>query len=242
MSATTIAATPREHQRSRRAPVRVGRGAHPSHPHPHLHLHRQDSGRTTRPPTGRISGEEVTGLVERAASGDPCAWEELVHEFSGMVRAVARSHRLSDADVGDVAQVTWLRLFEHLDRITEPARVGAWLATTARRESLRLLRGAQRHALVGEDLPERELSESSADEALIAAERDVVLWRCFTRLRERDQTLLHLVLAEPRLGYEEIAAALAMPIGSIGPTRARALERLHRELDREDALELVLAS
>jgi RNA polymerase sigma factor (sigma-70 family) len=188
-----------------------------------------------------MSGEEVTRRVALAAAGDPCAWEDLVHEFSGMVRAVARSHRLSDADVGDVAQATWLRLFEHLDRITEPARVGAWLATTARRESLRLLRGARCLTLVGQDLPEEEASESSADDALIAAERDVVLWRCFTRLRGRDQTLLHLVLAEPRLGYEEIAAALEMPIGSIGPTRARALERLRRELDREDALELVLA-
>ena len=188
-----------------------------------------------------MASDDLARLVELAAAGVPYAWEDLVHEFSGMVRAVARSHRLSDADVGDVAQATWLRLFEHLDGITEPTRLGGWLATTARRESLRVLRAAQRHTLVSEPPPEEETDDASADAALIEAERDVVLWRCFTRLRDRDQQLLHLLLAEPRLAYEEIAAALEMPIGSIGPRRARALERLRRELDDEDAVELVLA-
>ena len=235
---SALAPAPGTRHQSRGRLALASRVGHPSHPR------RRPVNRATAAhhPAERMAGEEVAGLVELAAVGDAHAWEALVHEFSGMVRAVARSHRLCDADVGDVAQVTWLRLFEHLDRITEPARVGAWLATTARRESLRLLRGARRHGLVGEDLPDPVLSESSADEAVIAAERDVVLWRCFTRLRDRDQTLLHLVFAEPRVGYEEIAAALEMPVGSIGPTRARALERLRRELDREDALELVLAS
>jgi RNA polymerase sigma factor (sigma-70 family) len=189
----------------------------------------------------RLVGDDVCRLVELAAAGDSDAWAELVREFSGLVRAVARTHRLSEADISDVAQVTWLRLFENLDRITEPARVGAWLATTARRECLSILRGAQRHTLCGDDMPESECTEAPADDALIEAERDMVLWRCFMRLRGRDQALLQMVLAEPRLGYDEIAAALDMPIGSIGPTRARALERLRQELDREGALALVLA-
>jgi DNA-directed RNA polymerase specialized sigma24 family protein len=90
-------------------------------------------------------------------------------------------------------------------------------------------------------MPEGESTEAPADDALIEAERDMVLWRCFTRLSGRDQALLQLVLAQPRLGYDEIGAALDMPVGSIGPTRARALERLRQELDSEGALALVLA-
>lgn len=189
----------------------------------------------------RLPGQEVSRLVGLAACGDGDAWAELIREFSGLVRAIARTHRLSDADISDVAQATWLRLFEHLDRIAEPARLGAWLATTARRECLRTLRGAQRHTPLGEDLPEGEATDPPAGDALIEAERDEALWRCFMRLSGRDQALLQLVLAEPRLGYDEIAAALEMPIGSIGPTRARALERLRRELERDGALALVIA-
>jgi RNA polymerase sigma factor (sigma-70 family) len=189
----------------------------------------------------RLPSDEVCRLVRWAATGDGDAWAELVEEFSGLVRAIARTHRLSEADIGDVVQATWLRLFENLDRLTEPARLGSWLATTARRECLSILRGAQRHTLHGDDMPEGESTEAPADDALIEAERDMLLWRCFTRLPGRDQALLQLVLAQPRLGYDEIGAALDMPIGSIGPTRARALERLRQELDSEGALALVLA-
>lgn len=191
--------------------------------------------------SGRLAGEEVGRLVGLAACGDGDAWADLVREFSGLVRAIARTHRLSEADIGDVTQATWLRLFEHLDRITEPSRLGAWLATTARRECLSILRGGQRHTLLGDDIPEREAMDMPAADVLVEAERDEALWQCFMRLPGRDQALLQLVLAEPRLSYEEIAAALEMPIGSIGPTRARALERLRRELERAGALALVMA-
>jgi DNA-directed RNA polymerase specialized sigma24 family protein len=163
----------------------------------------------------RLAPEDVAALVGDAAAGDQRAWDALVSEFSGLVWAVARAHRLSEADAADVSQATWVRLFEHLDRITDPTRVGAWLATTTRRECLRVLRGAQRQVLFGDELPYREPSEASAEAALITA--------------------------EPRPAYEEISAALDMPIGSIGPTRARALERLRKELDREGALALLAA-
>lgn len=189
----------------------------------------------------RLAPEDVAALVGDAAAGDQRAWDALVSEFSGLVWAVARAHRLSEADAADVSQATWVRLFEHLDRITDPTRVGAWLATTTRRECLRVLRGAQRQVLFGDELPYREPSEASAEAALITAERDVALRRCFGRLKDSDQALLRLLMAEPRPAYEEISAALDMPIGSIGPTRARALERLRKELDREGALALLAA-
>jgi RNA polymerase sigma factor (sigma-70 family) len=189
----------------------------------------------------RLAPQHIAALVGDAASGDQVAWDELVAEFGGLVWAIARSHRLNEADAADVSQATWVRLFEHLDRIDDPTRVGAWLATTARRECLRVLRGAQRQVLFGDEQPYGESSEASAEATLIAAERDGALRRCFRRLKDSDQVLLRLLMAEPRPAYEEISATLDMPVGSIGPTRARALERLRRELDREGALTLLAA-
>ena len=90
------------------------------------------------------SGPSLTELARDAGAGDVAAWNAIVDRFAGMVWAIARRHRLSDADAADVSQTTWLRLVEHLDRIEDPDRIGGWLATTARHESLRVLRVAER--------------------------------------------------------------------------------------------------
>jgi RNA polymerase sigma factor (sigma-70 family) len=194
-----------------------------------------------RAPRERLEDREVAMLVESAASGDGRGWDALVEEFGGMVRAIARGYRLDDADAGDVVQATWLKLVERLEGIHNPGRVGAWLATTARRECLRVVRNAHREVLLGDEVPDHESPEEAALEALVAAERDVALWRSFSRLRPRDQELLRLLVADPRPAYEEISAALDLPIGSIGPTRARALDRLRQDLEAEHTLELVSA-
>ncbi|MBV9192704.1 MAG: sigma-70 family RNA polymerase sigma factor [Solirubrobacterales bacterium] len=187
----------------------------------------------------RLATETVVELVRSAAAGDRRGWDELVREFSGLVWGVARAHRLSDADVGDVAQATWLRLLEHIHRVKEPAHIGAWLVTTARRESLRTLRHAQRQVLLGDEELYDDCSEAPAHQLLVLEERDRALWRSFSRLRASDRALLSLLMAEPRMPYDEISAALVIPIGSIGPTRARALGRLRQELEDDGALALV---
>lgn len=201
---------------------------HP-HPNPRPRLN-------PKPPHARLSEDEMTSLVTSAALGSELAWERLVREFSGLLWAVTRTFRLSDADAGDVVQATWVRLVEHLNRLAEPARVGAWLATTARRECLRVLRDRQRQVVTDEDPRQEDQTDLPPDNQLLIAERDQALWQGFARLRTSDQALLRLLIAEPRPAYEEISAALEIPIGSIGPTRARALERLRRELDDADAL------
>jgi RNA polymerase sigma factor (sigma-70 family) len=191
------------------------------------------------PAQRRLSGEPVTGLVNAAAAGDHQAWNSLVQGFGPMIWSIARAHRLGEADAADVAQATWVALLEHLTELRDPARVGAWLATTARRECLRVLRGRERRVLYGDDCPEHESSDPGPGDMLLLSERDAALWRSFARLRPSDQALLRMLMADPPPGYEEISAALDMPIGSIGPTRQRALARLREQLEAERALTLM---
>ncbi len=187
----------------------------------------------------RLSQQELTKLVRSSAAGDQCAWNALVHEFGSMILAIARAHGLHDAGAADVAQITWLRLFEHSGRLNDPARVGAWLATTARHEALRLLRDNDRHVLYGDDIPGHQAYDSPPVDALLIEERDDALWRVVSRLRASDQALLRVLVADPQPSYEEISAALHIPIGSIGPTRQRALERLRGELAKQGTLTLL---
>jgi len=176
-------------------------------------------------------------LVRAAAAGDQAAWNELVERYQGLVWATARSYRLSRADAADVAQTTWLRLVENLDRIREPEHLGAWLATTARRESFRHLR------VHGRELAsdETDLFEAPVDDplevALLTEERDLSLWRAFARLSERCQTLLRLLVSEDEPSYEAIGAALGMPVGAIGPTRMRCLDKLRTYVGANPALQ-----
>src|SRR3712207_8783081 len=76
---------------------------------------------------------EVTDLVRRAVRGDQRAWQEIVDEYGGLVWSVARGFRLSEAQMADAVQTTWLRLVEHLAEIREPERLPGWLRTTTRR-------------------------------------------------------------------------------------------------------------
>ena len=183
------------------------------------------------------SGAPITQLVRAAAAGDQAAWNEIVARYEGLVWATARAHRLSHADAGDVAQTTWLRLVEHLDRIREPEGLGGWLATTARRECLRHLR------LHGRESPSDnvDLFEAPADDlpglALLTEERDQALWRAFARLGERCQALLRLLVSADEPSYAEIGAALDMPVGAIGPTRSRCLEKLRALVGHDPAVQ-----
>jgi len=182
----------------------------------------------------RGSDGDITRIVSAAANGDQGAWDQIVERYSGLLWAVVRAHRLSAADGADVVQTTWLRLIEHLPQIRNREGIGSWLATTARRECLRLLRSGGRCHPSDEMqlLVDASADHAEIDSALLTAERDAELWAAFSRLPARDQALLRLLAVDSPPSYQEISAALEMPIGSIGPTRARSLERLRRELSR----------
>ena len=167
---------------------------------------------------------DVPMLVRAATDGDQEAWNRLVDTFGGLVWSVVRAHNLYGAEAADVSQTVWLRCVEHIGRLREPERIGAWLATTAKHECYRVLRRGGRQIAMAEvpeagdlvvaELPQRRL-EQAEDQAALLLALDKVPARC--------QQLLRLMLADPPLAYDDIAELLDMPKGSIGPTRMRCM-------------------
>lgn len=182
---------------------------------------------------------DAGSLLVAAAAGDKAAWQALVERFSGLVWSITRAYRLGHADAADVFQTTWLRLAEHLTRIEKPDRIGAWLATAARRECLQNIRAAGR-ATPAEDMSRFERvspGDNPPEEAVLRAEREqadarraAAVWRAFGQISDRCRELLRVLMASPPPSYTEVAAALDLPVGSIGPTRARCLQRLRDQL------------
>ena len=175
------------------------------------------------------TGEGTPELVRAAAGGDQAAWDEIVRRYSHLIWAVARSFRLADEDAADAVQNTWLRLATHLDTIHAPAALPGWLTTTARNECRQLLRGRREHATVTEEL-DRPSDEPGPAESAVSRDVSRLLRLALTRLPEREARLLQLLMQSARPGYSEIAERLGMAVGSIGPTRSRALDRLRAEL------------
>lgn len=171
---------------------------------------------------------DVALLVRRAAEGDWSAWERLVDQYARLIWAVTRDFRLAESDAADVVQATWLRLLEHIDRIEQPARVGSWLAATARNECLRSLAARKRLVPVDDDaaLKGAVAHEADVDERLLADERAQAVREALSRLPRLWQRLIELLMADPPASYAEISDQLGLPVGSIGPTRGRCLARL----------------
>jgi RNA polymerase sigma factor (sigma-70 family) len=171
-----------------------------------------------------------TELVRLAASGDGHAWEELVDQYARLIRSVIWQFRLSDGDAADIAQTTWMRLIEHIDRIEHPERLASWLVATTRNECLRYLASRKRIVLSPEGtLFDGPAQGSEIDEALLAAERAEVIRDAIAMLPPRWQRLMEMLMADPPASYAEISEELGLPVGSIGPTRGRCIARL-REL------------
>jgi RNA polymerase sigma factor (sigma-70 family) len=171
---------------------------------------------------------EVGEQVRLAASGERGAWESIVARYEGLLWSIARSHRLDESSASDVVQATWLALLEHLDDLRNPDALSGWLATTARNECLRSLRLAARQVPTEDDRMPEEAVPPVAEARLVAGERDAQLWSAFATLSNRCQALLRMLAADPAPSYEDVGAALDMPIGSIGPTRGRCLATLRR--------------
>ena len=175
--------------------------------------------------------DPLAALVHAAREGDHVAWDAIVDRFLPLVGAIIRRHRLSEADGDDVSQTVWLRVVEHLGALREPNALPGWIRTTTRNECLRVLAARGRVQVVdpqeGSGFPD-PASGDAVDDELLAAERRQALREALAELPAGRRDLLLLLLTDPPLAYEEISTRLGIPIGSIGPTRARALEQLRR--------------
>jgi RNA polymerase sigma factor (sigma-70 family) len=169
-------------------------------------------------------------LVEAARDGDHEAWRALLERYDAMISAVCRAYRLPPADVADVRQTTWLRAVERLARVRDPERINGWLATVARHECLRLLRLAARVEPYGdEDLLPHSDSSEGPEAQVLASERDDTVRAAVSSLPERDRALIELLYGDQSPPYADIGRTLRMPVGSIGPTHRRVLDRLRRQ-------------
>ncbi|MGH3192780.1 MAG: RNA polymerase sigma factor [Streptosporangiaceae bacterium] len=172
----------------------------------------------------------VVALVERAADSDQDAWDEIVDRYAPLVWSICGRYRLSNHDREDVGQNVWLLLVEQLGKLREPAALPGWLATTTARECLRVVTASRRSQRLGTQIDEAaQLKDDTViDEEMLMAERNAVLRAAFAELPPRCQQLLGMLLSDPPHSYAEISAALDIPVGSIGPQRARCLGRLRR--------------
>jgi RNA polymerase sigma factor (sigma-70 family) len=179
-------------------------------------------------PEQKLNTADIAGLVRGAVAGDRQAWERLVEQYARLIWSITADFRLAENDAADVAQTTWLRLLEHIDRIEHPDRVGSWLAATARNECLRSLAARKRIVLAQDEevLSGVVASCPEVDERILADERDQVVRDAVSRLPRRWQRLLELLMADPPTSYADISDELGLPVGSIGPTRGRCLAQL----------------
>ncbi|GGU29416.1 RNA polymerase sigma factor [Lentzea flava] len=171
------------------------------------------------------SNSEVLDAARAALPG----WELLVERYSRLVWSVPRSFRLSYADAADVYQCTWLCLAEHLTRIRQPERLGAWLIRTATRQSIAVVRARGREVPL--DRWEPESSLPAPEEVAVTNDRQRRLWTALMTLNERCQRLLCIAAHSPDLSYAQVAEALGMKLGNVGSTRSRCLAQLRRKLE-----------
>ena len=172
----------------------------------------------------------VVALVTRASGGDQEAWYELVDRYAPLVYTICTRYRLSNHDIEDVGQNVWLLLVEQLGKLREPAALPGWLATTTARECLRVVRAASKGERLGTGLDDSVLFVDNAviDEEILVAERNAALRAAFAALPPRCQQLLSMLISDPPHSYADIHAELGLPVGSIGPQRARCLDRLRQ--------------
>jgi len=173
----------------------------------------------------------VTDLVIRARNGDSQAWDALVERYAPLIWSICRRYRLGSADAEDVNQSVWLTLVDQLAALREPAALPGWLATTTQRECGRVLRAARKtqtgwYALDAEDIADEQAA--TAEEELLKAERHAALREAFTYLPPSCQQLIAMLIQDPPVPYAKISIELGIPVGSIGPSRRRCLDKLRR--------------
>ncbi|PLS86319.1 MAG: sigma-70 family RNA polymerase sigma factor [Actinobacteria bacterium] len=175
-------------------------------------------------------------LLLACRRGDSKAWESLVARYERLVFSIPLNYGLSREDAADVAQITFTILLQSLDSLSEDSRLGSWLSTVARRHTWRLLERNRRESTVrAEDLA-HNATRLGKDENDPVERWEAVEWLDggLSRMDERCKDLLFALYFDPEEpSYEKVAERLSMPVGSIGPTRARCLKRLKKILEED---------
>ena len=174
---------------------------------------------------------DMAAIVRRAAAGHQDAWEVLMATYNPLLWSIGAQFRSPPDRTADLVQATWLRLIVGITRIRSPEAVGAWLLVTMRRLCLSAAAESRRERQVPFDDATAPLEGAEAPEAeVIRAEQAAAVRRALAQLPDRQRRLLWHMAVDPDASYSDISAALAIPVGAIGPTRARALARLRRLL------------
>jgi RNA polymerase sigma factor (sigma-70 family) len=182
-------------------------------------------------PTSSALYDAATDAFRRWRMGDDPALDDLVRIMSPVLWHVVRATGLDREATEDVVQNTWLTLVRSADSVRDAQAITRWLCTAARREAWRISKSATRLRPVEDDVLAARLPEASSPESeVVTNDENALLWEALTRLPERCQKLLRIVAWEPRPDYSSVAQSLEMPIGSIGPTRRRCLDKLRLEL------------
>ncbi len=181
-----------------------------------------------RTPDGQLS---VALLLAAADRGDERAWTEIIRRYRDLVRSVVRAYRLQDADAGDAEQRTWLRLVEHRGTLRDPDRLGGWLATTASRECLRMMR--DRRPTVAAEMDAVPDPDADVEQQVVDAQTAARLWSIVATLPPRGRTVMRALFDGEQRPYAEVARVTGIPVGSLGPTRARVLEQVRSRFESE---------
>lgn len=186
----------------------------------------------TRSCSSAVAPGDDADLLLRASEGDPLAWDEIMRRYGKLVSATVRSYQMQDADALDAVQMTWLRLAENAHQVRFPERLAGWLITTARRECLRILRRATLAPNLAPPALDTVADPSMGPEQrVIAADTTRTLWNIVAELPPRWQALLQELFTDHPRPYAEVARTAGIPLGGIGPTRARALRQLRGKIN-----------
>ena len=189
--------------------------------------------RQSQTATAPALAPDPADLVDRIRAGDESAWRELSDQYEPLLRWLGRQHGLSAEDTADVIQLTWLRCLEHIDQLAHKEKLGSWLATICRRECMRLATNGRRETPLSEpdmaSLMTGQGGECDPCAEVLRGDERHRLYTAIMALPERQRMVVVEVLKREDRSYLDLSRRLGLPVGSIGPTRQRALTRLRRD-------------
>ncbi|MGB1253122.1 MAG: RNA polymerase sigma factor [Candidatus Promineifilaceae bacterium] len=190
------------------------------------------------PPQIAWADQEDTALVQGCLDGNEVAWDALIERYNRLIYSIPLRYGVSQSLADEIFQETCLIMLEKLGTLRDQARVGSWIITTTRRLCMQHWRQNKRLKTSPiEDDMDFDSGEEAVETSMLQLEQQHLIYQALVNIPSRDQTLLRALYFDvPPRPYAEIAVALNVPLGSIGPLRARGLQKLRREMMRLESL------